>query len=175
MRKLRDDGRERCGTIVSGLLWKAKLQKEKTGVKREAQESAEATLQRDGTQSKEHGEHGGEKNRHQVGTGLSPASCRTCAAYNEKGVRARDAQRIDRLIRTGLLGLLGALLLDFLDLVDEVVSLLLQAGTLFGALHHVRLAAIEEVQVGHGIVVVRLDLDGFLQVGDAFVHEGAIL
>src|SRR2546430_582467 len=89
--------------------------------------------------------------------------------------RGRQEERPDRLIRTGLLGLLGALLLDFLDLIDQVVGLLLQASSLFGALHHIGLAAIEKVQVSHGIVVVRLDLDGFLQVGDAFIHEGAIL
>src|SRR5260370_30376487 len=73
------------------------------------------------------------------------------------------------------LRLLGAPLLDLLDLVDEMVGLLLQAGTLSGGLAHISLAAIEEVQVGHGVVVIGLDLNGFLQVGDTFFHQGAIL
>ena len=71
----------------------------------------------------------------------------------------------------GGLGLLGALLLDFLDLVDEIVGLFEQGGALFGGFHHVGLAAIEEVQVGHSIVVIGLLLEGFLQIGDPFVHK----
>ncbi len=73
------------------------------------------------------------------------------------------------------LRLLRAFLLDRLDLVDEVIGLLEEAGALLGGLHHIGLAAIEQVQVGHGVVVIGLDLNGFLEVGDAFIHERAIL
>src|SRR5712692_1211273 len=75
----------------------------------------------------------------------------------------------------GLLGLLGALLLDLLDLVNQVIGLLFQVRTLIGGLDHIGFAAIEEVQVGHGVVVIGLDLNGFLQVGDAFFDKGAVL
>ena len=67
--------------------------------------------------------------------------------------------------------LLQALLLDLLDLVEEVVRLLFQGSALIRALHHVGLAAVEQAEVGHGIIVVRPQRDGLLQVGDALVYE----
>jgi hypothetical protein len=48
----------------------------------------------------------------------------------------------------------SALLLDFLDLVDQIVSLLEKLGTLIGAVHGVRLAAIEKIELSHGVVVI---------------------
>src|SRR4030095_5714168 len=54
----------------------------------------------------------------------------------------------------GWLRLRCALLLDFLDLVHQIVGLLLQVGALAGAFHRVSLAAIEQVQISHGVVVV---------------------
>src|SRR5271154_4251585 len=77
-------------------------------------------------------------------------------------------------LAAGGLRLVGALLLDFFDLVDEVVGLLGQCGAFIGAFHGVRFAAIEEVEIGHRVVVVGTELDGFLQVGNAFVDQGAL-
>jgi len=49
--------------------------------------------------------------------------------------------------------------------------LLEEGGALIGGLHHIGLAAIEEVQVGHGVVIIGPDLNGFLEVGDTFFDE----
>src|SRR5215468_2667906 len=73
----------------------------------------------------------------------------------------------------GLLGLLGTLLLDLLDLLKEVIGLLLQAGALVVRFDHVGFATIKEVEVGHGVVVVRARGDSPLQLGDAFIDHGA--
>src|SRR5690242_16706909 len=85
-----------------------------------------------------------------------------------------DDRKPQRRLARGL-RLLGALLLDFLDLVDQVVGLLQEVVALFGGLHQVRLAAIQQVQVGHGIVVIGLELDRFLESGNAFVNNSAAL
>src|SRR5882724_12423656 len=70
------------------------------------------------------------------------------------------------------LRLLGALLLDFFDLFEQVVGLLLETGALVVGFDHVGLAAIEKIQVGHGVVVVRAKLNGFLNLGNTFVNQG---
>src|ERR1700730_1021250 len=74
-----------------------------------------------------------------------------------------------------LLRLFGALLLDFLHLVDQVVGLLQQGGALILAFHHVRLAAVQEIQISHGVIVIRTEGDGLLQIVDAFFDERSVL
>ena len=71
--------------------------------------------------------------------------------------------------------LVGALLLDFFDLVYEVVGLFEQAGALVRGFDEVGLAAIEEVEIRHGVVVIGTELDGLLQVGDAFLNQWSVL
>src|SRR6202790_3991753 len=74
-----------------------------------------------------------------------------------------------------LLRLLRALLLDFLYLFDQVVSLFLIAGAFVGAFRHVGLAAIKQIQISHGIVVIRPKLNSFLQGRDSLVHQLPVL
>src|SRR5262249_40965425 len=103
----------------------------------------------------------------------SKGSSRSYSAFRWVGLRCRISGRraaaLQRL--AGLLGLLGALLLDFLDFVEEVVSLFLQASALGCGFDHVGLAAIQEIQIGHRVVVVGTDVDGFLKLRDAFVNQ----
>src|SRR5208283_3977884 len=66
------------------------------------------------------------------------------------------------------------LLLDFLNLVEQVVGLLEESIALPRRLHDIRLAAIEEVQVGHGIVVIRFKLDGRFQILDSFFDKSVV-
>src|SRR5215467_4985953 len=68
-----------------------------------------------------------------------------------------------------------SLLFHFLDPVYQVVGLLLVVGAFTGALDGIGLAAIEQVQVGHGVIVIGAQLNRLLQVGDAFVNETAVL
>src|SRR5208337_2709425 len=63
------------------------------------------------------------------------------------------------------------LLLDFLYLVEQVIRLLKERIALARRLHDIRLAAIEEVQVGHGIVVIRFELDGRLEALGPFIDK----
>jgi hypothetical protein len=70
------------------------------------------------------------------------------------------------------LGLFGALLLDLLDFVEQVVGLLGEAGALIGGINHIGLAAIEQAQVGHSIVVVRPYLKSLLNSRDALLNHG---
>src|SRR5208337_137081 len=72
------------------------------------------------------------------------------------------------------LRLIGFLLLDFLNLVEQVVGLLGERIALLRRLHDIRLAAIEEVQVGHGIVVIRFELDGHLEALDPFFDKSVV-
>src|SRR5713226_7474820 len=75
----------------------------------------------------------------------------------------------------GLLRLLGAPLLDFLDLLHKIIRLFLQGVAFCRALHHIGLAAVEQVEIGHSIVVLRPEGDGLLQVVDALVDDGSVL
>src|SRR5579862_4572219 len=68
----------------------------------------------------------------------------------------------------------SALLLDFFDLVHQVVGLFDQVGTRAGAVGGVGLAAIEQIQIGHGVVVIGTQLDGLLEIGNAFVNQRTI-
>src|SRR5258707_7156916 len=109
-----------------------------------------------------------------TGRGVSDRKEHTKTRRASAGTRWRkiDLSGAKRALRSrGLLGLLGALLLDLLDLVDEIVGLLKEGGALIGGLHHIGLAAIEEVEVGHGVVIIGTELNGFLKVGDAFFDE----
>src|ERR1700687_5203421 len=54
----------------------------------------------------------------------------------------------------------GPFLLDFLGLVEQVIGLLGEAFAFAGGFDHVGFATIEQVEIGHGIVVVRLQLGG---------------
>src|SRR6516162_7090951 len=71
--------------------------------------------------------------------------------------------------------LLRALLLEFFDLVEQIVCLFRQRIALGGGFDHVGFAAKEQVQIGHGVVVVRLKLDGRLQRLNAVVDHASIL
>ena len=64
----------------------------------------------------------------------------------------------------------GALLLHFLHLIDQVVCLFQEIGALIGTIHGICLTAIEKVQIRHGVVVIRLNLNGLLEVFDAFIN-----
>jgi len=43
-------------------------------------------------------------------------------------------------------------------------ALLEQLGALIGAVHGVRLAAIEKIEIGHGVVVIGAEFDGFFRL-----------
>src|SRR5208282_6559925 len=60
----------------------------------------------------------------------------------------------------GLDGLRRLLLLDLLDLIDQGVGVVQEFLAIIGRLDHVGLLAVEQVEVGHGLVVVGLKLDG---------------
>jgi hypothetical protein len=94
--------------------------------------------------------------------------------------RAPDGDALRKIAPTQMTGLrrsagglrlLGALLLNFLYLVDEIVGLLEESGALLGGFDHIGFAAIKQVEVSHGVVVVGFDLDGFLELGDALIDE----
>src|ERR1700676_5383068 len=70
-----------------------------------------------------------------------------------------------------LLRLLRALLFNFFNLFDQVVSLFLIAGAFLGAFRHVGLAAVKQIQISHGIIVIRPELNGLLQGRDSLVHQ----
>src|SRR5258705_4437921 len=69
----------------------------------------------------------------------------------------------------------NAFLLYFLHLVDQIVGLLLQSRALVGSGNGIRFAAIEQVEIGHGVIIVRADRNGLLKSADAFVDDRAIL
>src|ERR1700676_4596808 len=90
----------------------------------------------------------------------------------KKGILA-DALIEKTAKRLRCLRLFGTLLLDFLDLVDQVVGLLQQRFALFIAFHHIGLAAVKQIQIGEGIVVIGLDGSGLLKRGDSFLDQRA--
>src|SRR6202795_67312 len=74
-----------------------------------------------------------------------------------------------------LLRLLRALLFNLFNLFDQVVSLFLIAGAFLGTFRHIGLAAVKQIQISHGIVVIRPELNGLLQRRDSLVHQFPIL
>src|SRR5258708_9845944 len=74
----------------------------------------------------------------------------------------------------GRSGLRSASLLHFLYFVHQIVGLLLQRSALVRALDGVSFAAIEEVEVSHGVIVIGPQRNGLLQVGNAFVYERSV-
>src|SRR5882672_3147181 len=98
---------------------------------------------------------------------------------NEKGPPVHWAPFGKRSLREGKSGrsrhwLRGALLLYILNLIHKIVGLLQEIGALIGAIHGVSLAAIEKIQICHGIVVVRAKLNGLLEILDAFVNHRTV-
>src|ERR1700732_3294158 len=74
-----------------------------------------------------------------------------------------------------LLRLLRALLFNFFNLFDQVVSLFLIAGAFLSTFRHVGLAAIKQIQISHGVVVIWPELNGLLQGGDSLVYQLPVL
>ncbi|HEV2498582.1 MAG TPA: glycosyltransferase family 39 protein, partial [Terriglobia bacterium] len=67
------------------------------------------------------------------------------------------------------------LLVDFLDLFEEVVGLLFVGLTRGGVGFHVGLFAEQEVEIGHGVGVVRIQLNRMLEILHAIVDNRACL
>src|SRR5208283_324571 len=72
-------------------------------------------------------------------------------------------------------GLFSFLLLNFLDLVEQFIGLLGKGIAFGGGLDHVGLATVEEVEIGHGILVIGLEFDGLFEVVDTVFDHGAEL
>src|SRR5579863_9599175 len=68
-----------------------------------------------------------------------------------------------------------ALLLDGLYSLHQVVGHADIGVAGLGGRLHIGLLAVEKVEVGHGVVVVRPEINGLLELIHALVHDGAIL
>src|SRR5579863_5934810 len=103
--------------------------------------------------------------KRQLAAALQKGKAPEWAFWNWIGVSASRSGWLFRLGR--------ALLFDFLNLVEQVVGLLGECVAFAGGFDHVGLAAIEQVEIGHGVVVVRLQVNGLFQFFDAVIDQGA--
>src|SRR5713101_3564473 len=75
----------------------------------------------------------------------------------------------------GLGRLLQFLLLDLFDLINQGVGVGQVFGAVVGVVHSIGLLAVQQVEISHGVIVIRAHFNGLFQAGDALVDRGAIL